>query len=314
MLGSKPVQSERRAAPSRAAPARRSALAVDLVDIAVRLDRICGEEPLETRSPVEVLASRSDLVGSVAVAEVLTTDDWPEAEPRVDDGRWLAEHVAMRLASSGRWLDKTLADPSRGRSPLPGPPRVHEILAAERIRPGRAADWAKALADELARPWAHRCLAIVRTLRREASRLRSDAVPDLRALGPEAARLERLDAALRRSIAAAQGDADQALARRFGAAFAAHFVRFVNAHAEDETLAPEAVERFLLSGPAAHLRADLDAAVRAVLREERTLLEALVRACIAHAAPSSREAEPEPEPPLSEEADAEPSEAARSHP
>ena len=303
MLGSKAVLSERRgAAPlGRPAPGRRSALAVDLVEIAARLDRLAGAEVVEPRSPVEVLATRSDLVGSVAVAEVLTNDQWPAAEPRVDDGRWLGQHVAMRLESSSRWLEKTLADPSRGRSPLPGPARVHELLQLERSRAGRPADWLAQLADELGRPWTHRCLAIMRTLRREADRLRADSAGDLRALGPQSARLERLDAALRRSVAGAQGDTDQALARRFGAAFAAIFTRFVETHAEAETIERGLVDRFLLSGPAASLRADLDAAMRAVLREERALLESLVRACIDHreeleaSAPAEAAAEAEAE-------------------
>ena len=260
--------------------ARRNELARDLVEIAAGLDRARGVEAVSPRSPVEVLAQRSDLVGSVAVAEVLANDDWPEAEPRVDDGRWLADHVALRLRSSQRWLERTLADPTKGRSPLPGPARVHKALVEEHARAGRPNDWLPKLAAELARPWTHRCLATVRTIRREASRLRTDSAGDLRALGPGSARLERLDAALRRSLATAQGDADQALAHRFGETYAHLLTRFVETFEDPSALPIDALERFHLAGPAAQLRADMDAAARAVLREERALLEALVRACI----------------------------------
>lgn len=292
MLGSKVVRSSARAGRA----LRRSAPARDTLELAARLDRLRGAEPLAApRSPVEVLATRSDLAGSVAVAEVLANDEWPEAQPRVDDGRWLADHVRLRLESSGRWLDKTLADPSKGRSPLPGAARVHRAIVEEAARPGRPDDWLAQVAESLGRLWAHRCLAVVRTLRREGARLRKEAAPDLFALGPEAARLERLDAALRRSLAGARADADQALADRFGGAFAALLVRFVEAQPDAATLELGAVERFVRVGPAAELRADLDAALRAAFREERALLDAIVRACIERASRSPSPTAPEPE-------------------
>lgn len=292
MLGSKVVRSPARAGRT----LRRSAPARDTLELAARLDRLRGVEPHPgPRSPVEVLATRSDLAGSVAVAEVLSNDEWPPAEPRVDDGRWLANHVRVRLESSGRWLEKTLADPTRGRSPLPGAARIHRAVTEESARPGRPDDWLVAIADNLGRVWAHRCLAVVRTLRREAARLRKESAADLFALGPQAARLERLDAALRRSLAAARGDADQALADRFGGAFAALLVSFVEAQEDPSTLELGAVEHFLRAGPAAELRSDLDGALRAAFREERALLESLVRACIDRASTASEEAHPEPE-------------------
>ena len=267
-----------------------------MLELAARLDRLRGIEPHRRgRSPVEVLAARSELAGSVALAEVLANDEWPEAEPRVDDGRWLADHVRVRLESSGRWLEKTLANPSRGRSPLPGAERVHRAIVEEAAGPGRPEDWLGAVAESLGRSWTHRCLAIVRTLRREAARLRKEAAGDLFALGPQAARLERLDAALRRSLAAASGDADQALAERFGAAFAALLVRFVEGQPDPATLELGAVEHFLRVGPVAELRVDLDGALRAAFREERALLEALVRACIECASTASAEARSEPD-------------------
>lgn len=255
-----------------------------MLELAARLDRLRGAEPPPApRSPVEVLASRSDLAGSVAVAEVLANDEWPTAEARVDDGRWLADHVRLRLESSSRWLEKTLADPSRGRSPLPGPERIHRAIVETASQEDRKDDWGAQLGAHFGRSWAHRSLAITRTLRREAARMRKEAAGDLFALGPEAARLERLDAALRRSLAAARGDADQELAERFGEAFAAIFRRFVEGFEEPRALPIDAVERFVQAGPAAELRADLDAAARAAFREERALLESLVRACIERA-------------------------------
>jgi len=268
-----------------------------MLELAARLDRLRGAEPAPApRSPVEVLASRSDLAGSVAVAEVLANDEWPAAEARVDDGRWLADHVRLRLESTGRWLEKTLADPSRGRSPLPGAGRMHQAIAEAAVAEDREDDWAAELGRRFARSWAHRCLAILRTLRRETQRLRKEASPDLFALGPRAARLERLDAALRRSLAAARADADQAFAERFAGAFAAMLRRFVEAAEEPASLPVAAVERFAQAGPAAELRADLDAALRAAFREERALLEAVVRACIdCTDHPAMPQAAPEPD-------------------
>jgi len=179
---------------------------------------------------------------------------------------------------------------------LPGAARIHRAIAQEHGRPGRPDDWLDAVAENLARSWAHRCLAVIRTLRREAVRLRKEAAADLFALGPQAARLERLDAALRRSLASARGDADQALAERFGGAFAALVVAFGSDLEDPSALAIEAVERFVRVGPAAELRADLDAALRAAFREERALLESLVRACIERASTTAPAAPSEPEP------------------
>ena len=77
--------------------------------------------------------------------------------------------------------------------------------------------------------------------------------------------------------------------------FAALVVAFVESQDDPSTLEIGAVEHFLRVGPAAELRSDLDGALRGAFREERALLESLVRACIDRASIAPAEAPPEPD-------------------
>lgn len=246
--------------------------AADAAGILRRVRMRAGLTPPPTPlSPATALVDLCNLGGSVALAEVVTTGGQDEYEPGVDDGSWLLQHVRRQVKSLERWLDRQLTDPHKGRNSVPS---LEDIQDYAEGQPPSGSDSGKAafarLLKDLRQPWGQRILALVRTLRRDARRIRADVVPELRRLGPQSGWLERLDAALRRSTLDETVKRDELAAKCFEEAFEVGLRKAI----EEEGY--EGEWRFF-----ATLQRDADAYARAILAEERSLLLRLVEGCVA---------------------------------
>jgi hypothetical protein len=186
--------------------------------------RLPSERP-PVPNPAEVLASVMDFPGSVALAELL---DALLAEPARPSDRAcgradaLLREVQLRLDS----IEPQVLKPLLGRRApeLPSAPALLALLeqlgltcAGSRAPGGATSDGAPApstpsterlaerLAEELGAPL-HGALGLsLRQAQAHIATLRAELGPELRALGPRAAQLERLDATLTRSMQASVG-------------------------------------------------------------------------------------------------------------
>ncbi|MET0388887.1 MAG: hypothetical protein ABW321_23140 [Polyangiales bacterium] len=178
------------------------------------LDMPAERAPLP-QNPAEVLAMLMDFSGSVALAELLHAP-LPEGVPHPDAdklARKLRDKVRVRIESL---LAQALKPLSGERAPaLPTPSEIFAAIeramanqanqadqasqpGQPRVQPDAAA--AVRVAREIGAPL---CAALGDSLRQaqaQLATLRWRIAPELRELGPRADRLERIDAALQRSI------------------------------------------------------------------------------------------------------------------
>jgi len=157
---------------------------------------------LVPQNPADVLARMMDFSGSVALAELLHTPEpagpaHPDVEQRA---RKLREHVYSRFDAL---LHQSLRPLTGQRAPrLPTPEELLEAITLASGEPGRLPEGEAAirLGRKLGAPL---CSAFGHSLHQAQAHLaglRAELVPELRALGPRADRLERIDAALQRAI------------------------------------------------------------------------------------------------------------------
>jgi hypothetical protein len=160
------------------------------------------------QNPAEVLAMLMDFSGSVALAELLHA---PASEGL---GHPQAKELAVRLQREVRArLDALLPlalKPLTGRR-APSVPAPEELLEAIEHATGEAGvrpenDAARRLARELGDPLRSALGASLRQAQANIATLRWEIAHELRALGPRADRLERIDAALQRSIQGKLGE------------------------------------------------------------------------------------------------------------
>ena len=238
----------------------------------------------------ERLAQWLDLGTSVLLAELVTTTPGDGAAAQlsldalVDDGRWMREHILQQLDSLQRWLGKRQQKLYEGRNAAPSPQLIRETLEdllADGI--GSSDGHSDGIGhserhlEALAGRWAVRVRALLRTIRRDASRIRGDVAADLRALGPAVSRLERVDAALRVGLKRRLEDQDErvaeAVARRFD-----ERLRAMVAGAPAEDIGALVDEAFTPHGWAHGLAHEVERILRAVYQEERSLLIELIGA------------------------------------
>jgi hypothetical protein len=180
------------------------ALAVALTRQSPR-DRRAPERPAP-QSPAEVLAALLDFSGSVALAELLTASK-PQGRPHAD-----AHHIAHTLDDSVRpQLDAVSARALKRLAQEPATASAHPPAALleriERLSPAPnsrvpSARAAARLARELGGPLHAALATAIRRAQGDVAALRTKLAADLRALGPRADRLERIDAALQLGIQA----------------------------------------------------------------------------------------------------------------
>jgi|GEM_PF-3191046 len=179
-----------------------------------------------SQNPAEVLATLMDFPGSVALAELLDEPlpAGPSHPQAVLLGERLLEDVRARLDA----LEPMALKPLSGRR-APGLMAPHEYLAvlrrhgfeakadhadhAEDADTSAAAPEAVAtqqafrgLVDELGTPFASALGTSLRQAQAHIATLRWEIAHDIRALGPTADRLERIDAALTRAMQGKMGE------------------------------------------------------------------------------------------------------------
>ncbi|MEY4514666.1 MAG: hypothetical protein RLZZ450_6788 [Pseudomonadota bacterium] len=158
------------------------------------------EAPDVPQNPAEVLAMLMDFSGSVALAELLSAE--PADGPSHPDARALGSHLVQQVRARLDSLLPTALKPLTGRR-APGVPLPHELVAMIRTAAGEGvpdAEGAVRLAHQLGGPLRSALGASLRQAQAQVGTLRWEIAHELRALGPRADRLERVDAALNRSI------------------------------------------------------------------------------------------------------------------
>lgn len=248
--------------------------------------------------PAAVLARLMDLHGSVALARDLAALDRGGAEgagPRGVGGpaggvsAQAAEVRALveaRLAELAAAIDHTFDEPFQRRNRVPGPEEVHAVLeqaggaaAGARARPPAAA------ASQIWEPFGELATRAIGRIRFEMRSLREEVAPALRASGPDAARLERLDAAL---ATATQGGRERVIDRLIPA-LEARFVRQLREAAAALPGPARAEDVAAWFAPGGWIRGELERmrrVIEAVLSHEAGRLLALAEA-VGAGAPAS---------------------------
>jgi hypothetical protein len=163
---------------------------------------LAHDRPIQ--NPAEVLASLMDFPGSVALAELLEAGAAPCSAGAREASERLLHETRVRLDSVERQVLKPLIG---SRAPeRPRPNELLEVLLQHGIDRDRGEAACQRLADELGAPfWAAFGLSL-RQAQAQIATLRWELTHEIRALGPHADQLERLDAALTRSMQAKVGE------------------------------------------------------------------------------------------------------------
>ncbi len=253
--------------------------------------------PLAERSdPAAVLAGLMDLHGSVSLARELSLLDRPAAPPPPAAEGARAEVRALaaeRLGELAAALDLVFATPFHRRNKLPDAAAVLATLEltgvlSARAAHERAARGGRPLASavgQLWEPFGELTDRVLGRIRLETRALREELAPSLRALGPDAARLERFDAVI---AAATQKRRERALAELVPG-LARAFARGLRAAV---VALPEAVEIEHVAGWFAREQwlgrelQRMELVVQAVLAHEAGRLLALVDGAAAAGAPA----------------------------
>lgn len=227
--------------------------------------------------PAAFLARRMDLRGSVDLARQLAAIDRSPPPPAVDAdaARGLRELVRARLNELASSVDRTFLEPFQRRNKLPSPAQIYAALEQSGALTTRIGRPVAAAVDSLWTPFGELYTLWLDRVGYEARVLRAEITPALQALGPAAARLERLDAAL--LGATAKGRAElldkllpglaRSFARTLSSAIACLPAAATPAHIEAWAVSPGWLRPEV---------ARAHAVVRAVLAHERGRLEGLV--------------------------------------
>jgi hypothetical protein len=173
------------------------------IDALVPVSRVGADERTPVPpNPAEVLATLMDFSGSVTLAELLQAPP-PEGMPHPD-----ASELAWKLQESVRKqltaLSTNVLRPLSGRHAPPHPAADELLASLERAAgaPGRVPDaqGIERFARDLGAPYFKALYKAVQQAQVQIQSLRARITLELRQLGPRAARLEYIDAALQRSV------------------------------------------------------------------------------------------------------------------
>jgi hypothetical protein len=262
-----------------------SALATSLIPTVVSGDSLA---PAPTRNPAQLLASLMDFPGSVALADLLDGRDGPaqrvlraSSEQGLADAESLGERLLLDAQARLDSLEPVVLKPLLGRR-APSIPAPHELLFSLH-KYGLATERSEAnvqrLADDLGAELRSALGLSLRQAQAHVATLRWEITHDLRALSPRADQLERLDAALSRSMQAKLGE----LLDRME--YAAHLT-FVRACAHAVEGLPESLDETALAhwcdadGWLLRYRERCVRMAKALYGHMRRSLEGLVRAAI----------------------------------
>lgn len=264
-----------------------SALATSLIPASIA--GVSGDGLAHGRAPVQnpaqLLASLMDFPGSVALADLLVERVREPAPERrslqapLSSSQAQGEQLLLDAQARLDSLESMALKPLLGRR-APTVPAPHELLYSLRqynIENDRSEANVQRLADELGGAFRSALGLSLRQAQAHVATLRWEVTHDLRALGPRADELERLDAALSRSMQAKLGE----LLDRME--YAAHLT-FVRACAHAVEGLPEALDEETLSpwcdadGWLQRYRERCVRMARALFGHLRRSLEGLVRA------------------------------------
>lgn len=158
------------------------------------------------QNPAQVLANLMDFPGSVALAELLESP--PSKVQDHPDRERLGDRLLLDAQARLDTLEPLVLKPLVGRrSPeCPAPHELLHLLGQQGVLEDRSEERARKLADELGAPFRSALGLSLRQAQAHVSTLRWEITHELRALGPRADQLERLDAALTRSMQAKVGE------------------------------------------------------------------------------------------------------------
>jgi hypothetical protein len=179
------------------------------IDALVPVARVGADERTPVPpNPAEVLATLMDFSGSVTLAELLHAPrDCDEGMPHPDASElaWkLQETVRKQLAA----LSTSVLRPLTGRHAPPHPAADELLASLQRAAgaPGKIPDalGVERFAHDLGAPYFKALYKAVQQAQVQIQGLRARVTLEVRELGPRAARLEHIDAALQRSVQAKQ--------------------------------------------------------------------------------------------------------------
>jgi hypothetical protein len=239
-----------------------------------------------SRNPAEVLAALMDFPGSVALAELLSAPLPAQAKRAASDASSAAEKLFEQASARMDALEPMALKPLLGRR-APALLEPHELMSALQ-RYGLGAERSEAgilkLADELGEPFFSALGASLRQAQAHVHTLRWEIAHEIRALGPKADRLERIDAGLTRAMQAKMGellDRMEYAARLTFERACVHAVQELPEHFTEQDLAAWAAEdgwlgRYrercvrMTKALFGHLRRGLEGLLRAATHEEDT--------------------------------------------
>lgn len=163
--------------------------------------------PTGARNPAEVLAALMDFPGSVALAELLESAPAapaPEAPGALQAGSELLHNTQLQLDS----LEVVALKPLLGRRApeLPSAAELLEVFTQQGFAANRSAERALRVAEALGAPFRSALGLSLRKAQAHVATLRWELTHPVRALGRRAEELERLDAAVTRSMQAKVGE------------------------------------------------------------------------------------------------------------
>jgi hypothetical protein len=166
------------------------------------------------QNPAELFASLMDFPGSVALAELLEGDgralprNGSEGSSRGMPTSALAERLLLDAEARLDSLEPLVLKPLIGRRAptIPTPADLLFQLSRHGVLEARSAANVRRFADDLGAPFRSALGLSLRQAQAHVATLRWEITHDLRALGPRADQLERLDAAISRSMQAKLGE------------------------------------------------------------------------------------------------------------
>lgn len=179
-------------------------------------------EALAPGDPAAFLARHMDLRGSVDLARQLAAIDRspPPLAASTEAAMRLRALVRARFVELKAGVDRAFRDPFQRRNKLPSPAQIHAALAETGALTTRIGRPVAAAVDTLWAPFGELYALWLDRTGYEARALRDEITPAIHALGPAAARLERLDAALLGSTAKGRGELVDKLATGLARSFA----------------------------------------------------------------------------------------------
>lgn len=156
-------------------------------------------------NPAAVLASLMDFPGSVALAELL--DEPAASGPSAPDAALRADRLWREVRARLDSLENQALKPLLGRRApeTPPPDELLRVLCTNKVQVERTDERVRRVSEVLSAPFGSAFGTSLRQAQAHVATLRWELTHEIRALGPRANRIERIDAAITRSMQAKVG-------------------------------------------------------------------------------------------------------------